>query len=370
MTKVLILGGGMAGLVSSIVLARAGIECALFERKQYPFQRVCGEYLSAEAEPFLRSLDLFPDSLEPPRISRFMFTSVSGKAQVMPLDLGGFGISRFSFDDYLFKKALGAGVKIFLNTAVENVVFSGHSFVVKTKDNEYEAELVLGAFGKRSTLDTRLDRVFARKRSPYIGVKHHLRMNHPADLIALHNFPGGYCGINRIEHDQVNLCFLAQRDKLREHKTIQELEKNVVCVNPYLREVYSGADFLFEKPEVISEISFATKTTVEDHVLMIGDAAGMITPLCGNGMAMAIHSAKIAGELAVRYFREKDYSRQQLEKDYTTVWNHQFSRRLWFGRTIQKLFGSEAASIAAVNLAIYMSPVVRAMIRNTHGAPF
>lgn len=49
-------------------------------------------------------------------------------------------------------------------------------------------------------------------------------------------------------------------------------------------------------------------------MLMIGDTAGLIHPLCGNGMAMAIHSAKIASELCVLYLNEKKISRNELEE--------------------------------------------------------
>ena len=53
------------------------------------------------------------------------------------------------------------------------------------------------------------------------------------------------------------------------------------------------------------------------HILMTGDAAGMITPLCGNGMAMAIHSAKIVSDLIIKHTRQEKFSRGQLEQQYT-----------------------------------------------------
>jgi flavin-dependent dehydrogenase len=49
---------------------------------------------------------------------------------------------------------------------------------------------------------------------------------------------------------------------------------------------------------------------------MVGDSVGMIHPLCGNGMAMAIHSAKILSELLGDFFRKIE-SRAALEKKYT-----------------------------------------------------
>ena len=70
------------------------------------------------------------------------------------------------------------------------------------------------------------------------------------------------------------------------------MERQVLLKNPHLKRIFSEADFVFGRPEVINEISFETKDPVENHILMAGDAAGMITPVCGNGMAIAIHSGK------------------------------------------------------------------------------
>ena len=79
------------------------------------------------------------------------------------------------------------------------------------------------------------------------------------------------------------------------------------------------------------------KKPVENHILMIGDTAGLIHPLCGNGMAMAIHSAKIASELVEKYLKNKIKSRLELEKKYTKKWNYNFKNRLKMGRILAKL---------------------------------
>jgi menaquinone-9 beta-reductase len=102
---------------------------------------------------------------------------------------------------------------------------------------------------------------------------------------------------------------------------------------------------------------------------MAGDAAGMITPLCGNGMAMAIHSAKILSELIVDFCAGK-LTRIQLETQYSASWNSHFARRLWAGRQIQRLFGDEWASNLAVNLMRKSRPVADFIISQTHGIPF
>jgi len=318
--------------------------------------------------PYLRSLDIFPDELGPARIRRLQLTSVNGREASLLLDLGGFGISRYTFDQFLFQKARHAGVTFHLDTEVERVAFDNETFSVQTSKGNFIADVVIGSFGKRSKLDVVLNRGFMQKRSPYAGIKYHVRLpSFPDDLISLHNFPGGYCGISRVEKDVVNLCYLTHRDNLKAHGNIRAMEEAVLFRNPFLRDIFLNAEYLFSKPETINEISFETKSPVEQNVLMAGDSAGMITPLCGNGMAMAIHSAKILCEHVLRFCRDTTYTRVVMERDYAAAWNKLFSARLWTGRKIQRLFGGTFASNFAVNLARHVKPVANYLVKKTHG---
>jgi menaquinone-9 beta-reductase len=367
--QVIIIGGGLSGLVAANCLAAAQISVLVIEKKEYPFHRVCGEYVSNEAVPFLKSFDLFPGQFNPPSITRLRLTSVNGRAADLALGLGGFGISRYTFDHFLYEKARQRGALFHLSTEVEDVRFMENKFEVKTKEKIFFADVVIGSFGKRSKMDISLQRNFIQKRSPYVGVKYHIRTQHPNDLIALHNFKDGYCGISNVEEGKSVLCYLTHRDNMRKYANIKKMEEEVLYKNPFLKSIFTHSEFLYDKPEVINEISFETKSPVDHHILMSGDAAGMITPLCGNGMAMAIHSAKMVSELVVA-FGHNSISRGQLEKQYQEKWNLLFANRLWAGRQIQKLFGSEGASNFAVNLARYFKPAANFLVEMTHGVPF
>lgn len=83
--------------------------------------------------------------------------------------------------------------------------------------------------------------------------------------------------------------------------SIDVMEREVLYKNPYLKSIFQNSDFLFKRPITINEISFERKTPVYQHILMTGDAAGMITPLCGNGMAIAIHTAKLCAEAVLQH---------------------------------------------------------------------
>lgn len=366
----IVIGGGLAGLINAILLGRQGFTVQLFEEKKYPFHRVCGEYISNEVIPFLRRHQLYPEELSPVPITKFQLSAVSGKSLNMPLDLGGFGISRYTMDEWLVKVALREGVDI-IHERITEVQFNSDSFQVRNNSgNIYNSRLVIGAFGKRSFLDKNLDRKFIQKRSPYVGVKYHIKTDIMAhDSIALHNFNGGYCGVSRVEDDKFNLCYLSHRSNLKKHGSIETMETEVMKKNPHLNDLLNNSESLFEKPEVINEITFEKKEPVFNHILMSGDSAGMITPLCGNGMAIAIHSAKILSELIVRNF-QGGFDRQKLEMEYSKEWNKHFARRLWAGRHIQKLFGTSFTSEVAVSLGKSSGPFARFLMKQTHGSPF
>jgi menaquinone-9 beta-reductase len=367
--NVVVIGGGLGGLITAIQIVRNGIPCTVIEKKSYPLHKVCGEYISNEAVPFLKRLGIYPEEFFPPQINRFQLSSVTGNHAIIKLDLGGFGISRYNFDLYLYKKAVEAGVKFHLDTEVTNVSFVKEKFIVTTPVNTIEADVVVGAFGKRSKLDVALNRDFIKKRSPFVGVKYHIRTDHPIDLIALHNFDLGYCGISNVEENVTNLCYLTHRDNVKRCGSVAAMENEVIFKNPFLKSVFNNSEFLFNKPEVINEISFETKRPVENNILMVGDAAGMITPLCGNGMAMAMHASKLASDLIVDFYKNR-ITRSTLEQTYSKQWRNNFSQRLWNGRQIQKLFGNTFLSNTCVNLALYLRPVANTMVRNTHGKPF
>ncbi len=365
---VIVVGGGLGGLVAANLLSRKGNSVALFERKRYPFHRVCGEYISNETAPFLRSVGLFPEELHPESIEFLRLTSVQGKPATMKLDLGGFGISRYAFDQFLYEKAMSNGVHFFFQE-VDQVDYDEQLFHVLSESRSFQGRVVLAAHGKRSKLDYTWSRSFTEKRSPYVGVKYHVQYPHERGWIELHNFKDGYCGMSNVEGGKTNLCYLVHRDQLRRFGDVRKMEEAILFRNPFLRKVFEQATFIFEKPEVINEITFATKTPVERHMLMVGDSAGMITPLCGNGMAMAIHAAKLASDVTLEFLTGR-LSRSEMEARYATKWKALFAQRLWVGRQVQNLFGSEFASNLAVGLVRNVRPIANFLVRQTHGSPF
>jgi len=371
MADVVIAGGGLAGLFNALLLNRAGLQVTVIEKKAYPFHRVCGEYISNEILPFLEKLNIDVFSLGASRIDRLEVTATSGARLTQKLDLGGFGLSRYKLDNYLYELCLKEGVKFLLNTQVDDISFADNSFTVNTRDKILETSLVIGAFGKRSNLDNKLNRAFFHQRSPYVGIKIHARLNFPDDVIQLNSFKNGYCGVSKIEDDRYCICSLAHRNDLRKQGSLEALQQNVINKNPYQKEIFDQAEWLMDKPEVINEISFRKKLPVEQHILMSGDTAGMIAPLCGNGMTMAIHSAKILSHIILQYYRPGRpfpfEHRLALEQAYRNAWNAQFARRLWVGRQLQRVFGNNQMMHWAVQTFNRLPRATNWLVQQTHG---
>lgn len=363
---VIIIGGGLAGLTAAIDLSRDQVPVILFEKREFPHHKVCGEYISKEVLPYFDALGLSLEELNPPELSVLKYSTARGNALEVPLPLGGLGISRYALDDFLFRKAVENGVDVRQET-VSSVEYKNGGFRVETPGNIFGARVVLGAFGKRSSLDRTLERPFFKQPAPWLAFKSHYRNEgFPENQVGLHNFKGGYCGLSRTETGLVNVCYLVSYRSFRKHKDPEEFTEIVLRKNPFLDEFFSGAVPVFDKPLSIGQVSFRKKSVVEGHVLMLGDAAGLLHPLCGNGMAMAIHSAKIAVE-CVQMFLRGTSDQASLEKNYRVRWNKRFRSRLQAGRWLQHVLLDQRLSEASQSVLSRMPFLLPGIIKKTHG---
>jgi menaquinone-9 beta-reductase len=371
---VIIVGGGLSGLTAAILLSAKNKNVLLIEKKSYPFHKVCGEYVSNEVLQFLQSQGFNPFQHNASRITKLRISTPGGKNIHTTLDLGGFGLSRFTMDNALYSIALKNGAQVLTSTRVDDISLAENSFFVKTNSGKtFTAKMVIGSYGKRDVLDKKLNRDFIKAHTGYMGVKYHLKTDYPVNEIGLDNFENGYCGIVKIEDDKYNLCYLYRRTGQAHFNTVRELEERVLFKNPVIRKIFADADFISEQPEVINEISFAPKQLIENHIIMCGDAAGLITPLCGNGMSMAIHAAKLLCDLILQsnflsHSMIPEKERTLIENNYKKIWNHHFSSRLFWGRTIQNLFGKSAVTSLGINCIHAIPPLEKYLLGKTHGS--
>lgn len=368
-----IIGGGLAGLSLSILLAKQGWKVLLIEKHNYPFHRVCGEYISLESKPFLERLGFDIPEYKYPHITDLKVTAVSGVEVNRPLDLGGFGISRYTLDYELSLIAKACGVTI-LHERVEDVVYNDNSYQVKTNKGQYTSTICTGSFGKRSNLDVKWKRPFVQSAKKglnnYLGIKYHIRYHQPKDIIALHNFKNGYCGISAIEDDKYCLCYLTTASNLAENgNDIALMERNILHQNKHLQKIYTEAEFLYPEPLVISQVSFANKTQYAGNMPLCGDAAGLITPLCGNGMSMALKAASMLAPL-IDNFLNGSIAIDQLNAVYTKQWHANFNRRLQVGRMVQTMFGNNKMTSLFLQTCKVFPALTDTLIRSSHGETY
>jgi menaquinone-9 beta-reductase len=397
-----IIGGGLGGLCLAIQLAQKGIEVIVFEKNNYPQHKVCGEYISMESWDFLMDLGVELNQLNLPKINQLGVSSENGFMLESPLDLGGFGISRYSLDDYLAQIARKNGVLILENCKVmdvkelalidSNLINSDLNKSLNTidlklnktelnainlntiksnkndnkliKNNEpnyeiitnsgtYQAQIVCGSFGKYAPNFAKLNNEKNAKTPNYIGVKYHIQTDLAPNRIELHNFKDGYCGISKVDNDRYCLCYLSNATNLQQSNND-----------------FTQSDFLFPKPMVISNIYFHKKETYLNGIFMLGDAAGAITPLCGNGMSMAMRASKLLAHLLHQYF-DGQLNKTALINQYDTIWKSNFNTRIWAGRHLQHyVFGKKTSTQIALKTLHYLPSLTQKVIGLTHGKAF
>lgn len=368
--EVLIIGGGLAGLTAALDLANKGKEVLVIEKNRYPNHKVCGEYVSNEVLPYLNHLGITFNDFQLPKIDTFQLSTQTGKLVQVNLPLGGFGISRYTLDNQLYILAKKRGVVFLFDTVTEVQYVQDNFSVMLSTKQKITCKVVLGAFGKRSNLDVKLKRNFIQQKSPWLGIKsHYENTGHPSNVVGLHNFPGGYGGLSQIEDGSINFCCLIRYDDFKTEGDIASFYKKIASQNPILKDFLSNAKSKFEKPLSIAQISFERKKAVENHVLMCGDTAGLIHPLCGNGMAMAIHSAKLAADQVVIFLEKANFTREDMEKEYQALWEKNFKNRLWMGRQLQTLMMHTNWFNFGMNTVANSKLMLRSLIRNTHGNP-
>jgi len=363
---VIIIGAGLAGLTAALELSKAGLDVLVFDKRTLPRHKVCGEYLSREVVPYLESLGI--SLQDAPRIDHLLLSRVEGRTLENKLPLGGIGISRYALDHRLFEQARAHGAQ-FIWQAAESVRFENNSFWVTSRGSDYRARQVIGCWGKRSNLDRSLKRSFFNRESPWMGIKMHYAAHYPANQVGLYCFKGGYGGLSVTETGAVNFCYLIHRERFRQTPDLDACTEGLLEEHPSLADVLGPATPLFKAALGISNIPFGAKSLVSEHVLLGGDAAQLIHPLCGNGMAMAIETGRIHGQVVTRFFEGNYRGRPEMEKHFQVIWRNKFATRLRVGAFLQRLLLNPNGMELGLRLASAAPLILKKIIQQTHGSP-
>lgn len=368
-----IAGGGLSGLCLAIQLADKGWRVVVFEKNTYPMHKVCGEYVSMESYGFLESLGLPLQEWDLPLITELGISAESGFMLEARLALGGFGISRYTLDDALYRLALAKGVTVITACKVQNALpLPGTQLVsIETPKGLFTAKVACGSYGKYTPAFARQqDRKEPDRGRNYIGVKYHIKTDLARHRIELHNFKNGYCGVSKVDKDWYCLCYLSSAESLRQHgNDLATLEDQVLCKNPHLKRYFQDAEFVNRQPLSISNIQFHEKQSYSGHLFLLGDAAGTISPLCGNGMSMGMRASQLLASHIHSYLRG-NLTHQALVNGYRQAWREAFHRRIQTGYYLQGLFGKKIATHVALRTLHLLPGLTQKIISMTHGQPF
>jgi len=369
----IVVGGGLAGCSVALQLARQAHDVLLLEKSTYPRHKLCGEFLSPEAQSSLKHLGVLEavHDAGSASLTRARLTGPRGTESAHALPGTALGLSRYRLDQLLYRQACQAGVDGRPGTRATSVRGSvDEGYVVDAGGETVEARLVIGAYGRRGLLDRTLDRPFLQQSSPYVAFKAHFAGDHDISdpgTIELHTAPGGYCGVGPVEKGRLNVCWIGRTDALTDAGGTPEAMLNeTLCKNPKLDKRLGPLCRVSDRYEAVSQVPLMPKSRFAGDVCMVGDAAGMIAPLCGDGMAMALAAADLLAPLADDLLAERRPP-TSFRTTYERQWTRTFGRRMRIGRWVHTAAFRPTLTRTLLRTCSALPPLARWLIRATRG---
>lgn len=303
-----VVGASLAGSAAALVLARSGARVVLVDKASFPRPKTCGELLSPDGVAALARLGLdgAVRAAGAATIRRFALVRPDGRRVAGRLPAPALSLSRERLDALVLDGARAAGALAHLGEAVVSVEGSlARGFVVRTAARTLEARAVLGAWGRYSPLDGRLGRPFFGSPAPLFGFKKFLAGEagrRLEDQVVLHVFRGGYLGLSLVEDGRVSLGALARPEVAKEaHGDFDRLLVRLGGECPGLAADLEGLA-PEPGPALVSEpVHLGRREAVLGGVLLAGDAAGVVDPYTGSGMALALRTGEAAGALLAEH---------------------------------------------------------------------
>jgi flavin-dependent dehydrogenase len=283
--------GGPAGAACAIELARNGRPVTVLEKTRLAHHKVCGEFLSVEAQALLAYLGLNIQALGATEIGTYSLASGSN-FRAVHLPFRGAGLSRFSLDQALLQLATEAGAEVQRGVTVTRLISETAAIAVHTTEQEYHAARVVVATGKHDVKDC------TRPKTSTLAFKLQLRAGTAAvgrlrNFVHLTVFPGGYAGACLVESEALTLCWLIEQRLLKQIGIAWDTQAGYLASqSSFLRDLISQAEPLWQKAVAIGAVQqgFLRKRPLSELVYPIGDQLAVIPPFTGDGMAIALNS--------------------------------------------------------------------------------
>jgi menaquinone-9 beta-reductase len=301
-TDVLVIGGGPAGAAAAARVAAGGLRVTLCERQREPGHQVCGEFVSATATAELAALGVEPIRLGARPITRTRICGHEAEA-TSALPFIGYGVSRARLDRSLLQVAAVCGAEVRIGVGVRRLERRrGVWSAALSEGGRVESGAVVLATGKHDL------RGHARAWSDgadIVAFKMHCRLG-PEQAAAMDGavelfvYDGGYAGLQLIERGVSNLCFVLSADRVRGagrawQNAISYLRQASPPLDARLRDVAP----LWNRPLAIARVPYGYvcgEDACADGLYRVGDQVAVVPSLAGEGIAIALRSARHAAE--------------------------------------------------------------------------
>lgn len=337
---------------------------------------LCGEFLSREVVALLTDLGVYSEFLElhPHGLSQFRLSFGKENPVMHRLGFEAYAMKRSVFDHFLLQTANRFGTAVMQPASVVSVQHQDDdSYAVgcETPDGlrTITARVVIAAYGRRNFLDKQLSRNFIHDRSGYTGIKYHLPISAVSlpDHDAVHLFlaRGMYCGLNIVSDTEVTMCFLfdGMKHNFDPHEALSALiDKNAAFRSVLNDDMPSTLRNL--PPYGTGHIYFGPRNIIERGLYMIGDAAGVIAPLAGDGIGIAMESGRLASETILAFLHGRR-TRNASEQFYRQEWKRIFSKRLSFALRLQNAALHERKAKIGIHLLHAFPWLTGTVIRKT-----
>jgi flavin-dependent dehydrogenase len=377
-TDVVVAGGGPAGALAALLLARGGARVRLFERARFPRHKLCGDTLNPGAMAVLgRQLDVTPILEQSGSIDGMLLTGPGG-ARVQgryARGLRGRAITRKVFDQWLLQQAAGAGAQIEEGATIRGVtsdddVVNGVMVQRRACGPAIErATLVVAADGRRSMIafSRGLARQPLRPRRWACGA-YYTDVDGLTQSGEMHVRDGHYIGVAPVPHGLINVCLVvphANGDAALGPP--RELLASRLTSDPELAPRFTRAR-LVDLPVMLGPMAVDCDGAGEPGLLLAGDAAGFIDPMTGDGLRLALAGAEMAAETALEVLAGKRALRRA-HLHLARRRQHAFGAKWKFNRTLRSLVASPRALTGAAAAARYVPGVFEWIVQYAGDCP-
>lgn len=321
----IVVGAGPAGAAAACHLARAGRTPLLMERERVPEHKICGEFLSVEAQAYLADLGVDAIALGAAPITRLRLIHGTRIAETA-LPFQALGLSRKRLDEALIAQAVESGAELLAGTPVRSIE-AGHGEVsIEASERAFRARTAFLATGKHDVRGAKRDANGTT--DDLIGFKMHFRLAPDAQAelrgaIEVILFAGGYAGLQNVEAGIANLCLVVRKARFEAvGKSWDALLAHLRETCPHLAARLDGALALFDRPLSIFQVPYgfvhSHQRDAPPGLFRLGDQVGVIPSFSGDGISIALHSGALAAQMhlagqdAARYHRRvgADIARQ------------------------------------------------------------